>query len=163
MIWELWKGRCVVRYDAKKIQAGDIIRSIKLNICFSLNKTTFSSAPTPVDQQILQNYGFAPHFSYKQLKLVHWIPPIENFCLNVDGASKGNPGNCGGGGCIRDTVMFVLPLLISTCLIAKTRALSDGLRLDFTFLLSTQILYPLLTHSDIASVSLGMLTGSGEL
>ncbi|MQM14326.1 hypothetical protein Taro_047256, partial [Colocasia esculenta] len=26
----------------------------------------------------------------------------EGFLLNVDGASKGNPGTCGGGGCIRD-------------------------------------------------------------
>ncbi|MQM08171.1 hypothetical protein Taro_041025 [Colocasia esculenta] len=35
--------------------------------------------------------------------LVKWTPPQVDFCLNVDGASKGNSGYCGGGGCIRDS------------------------------------------------------------
>ncbi|MQM08684.1 hypothetical protein Taro_041541, partial [Colocasia esculenta] len=29
------------------------------------------------------------------VKLVRWIPPIADFCLNVDGACKGNPGETG--------------------------------------------------------------------
>ncbi|MQL87006.1 hypothetical protein Taro_019548, partial [Colocasia esculenta] len=31
-----------------------------------------------------------PMVSAKQIKLICWIPPIENYCLNVDEASKGN-------------------------------------------------------------------------
>ncbi|MQL76753.1 hypothetical protein Taro_009155 [Colocasia esculenta] len=39
--------------------------------------------------------------------------PDVSYCLNVDEVSNGNPGNCGGGGCIRDTNgISLLPLLI---------------------------------------------------
>ncbi|MQM13970.1 hypothetical protein Taro_046897 [Colocasia esculenta] len=72
--------------------------------------------------------------SPKPVKLVHWIAPIAGFCLNVDGASKGNLGFCGGGGCIRDRYGKVLAAFCSyygegDSAIAETRALCDGLRL----------------------------------
>ncbi|MQM19084.1 hypothetical protein Taro_052086 [Colocasia esculenta] len=54
-------------------------------------------------KEVLHEFGYAPQCSTKVLKLVRWIPPIRNFSLNVDGACKGNPGVCGGGGCIRDS------------------------------------------------------------
>ncbi|MQM11632.1 hypothetical protein Taro_044544 [Colocasia esculenta] len=58
--------------------------------------------------QVLLSYGFTYQTLANQTKLVRWIPPVVDFCLNVDGASKGNPGNS---------------------LIAEARALCDGLRL----------------------------------
>ncbi|MQL83932.1 hypothetical protein Taro_016440 [Colocasia esculenta] len=59
---------------------------------------------------------------------------IHDFSLNVDGASKGNPGVCGGGGCIRDThgsvrVAFAHFYGYGNNMIAEVRALCDGLRL----------------------------------
>ncbi|MQM12695.1 hypothetical protein Taro_045615 [Colocasia esculenta] len=68
------------------------------------------------------------------MKLVRWIPPLVDFCLNVDGASKGNLGICGGGGCIRDKHGKLLLAFsnfygVGNSIIAETRALCDGLRL----------------------------------
>ncbi|MQL78237.1 hypothetical protein Taro_010679 [Colocasia esculenta] len=69
-----------------------------------------------------------------RMKLVRWIPPLVDFCLNVDGASKGNPGLCGGGGCIRDkhgTILLAFANFygIGSSIIAETRALCNGLRM----------------------------------
>ncbi|MQM01261.1 hypothetical protein Taro_034013 [Colocasia esculenta] len=89
-------------------------------------------------QNMELTFGFSPQLSPKRLKLVRWIPPITGLCLNVDGASKGNPGLCGGGRrCIRDEhgsvrVAFAHFYNDGTSMIAETRALCDGLRLaDF--------------------------------
>ncbi|MQL85627.1 hypothetical protein Taro_018150 [Colocasia esculenta] len=63
------------------------------------------------------------------------IPPLVDFCLNVDGASKGNPGICGGGGCICDKhgkllLAFANFYGVGKNIIAETRAcMCDGLRL----------------------------------
>ncbi|MQM23530.1 hypothetical protein Taro_056595, partial [Colocasia esculenta] len=82
--------------------------------------------------------------SSKVLKLVRWIPPLSNFSLNVDGTCKGNPGVCGGGGCIRDShgnvhVAFSHFCGDGTSMIAEVRALYDGLKLaaSIGFQLST--------------------------
>ncbi|MQM00774.1 hypothetical protein Taro_033515 [Colocasia esculenta] len=71
---------------------------------------------------------------WKRMKLVRWIPPLVYFCLNVDGASKGNPSICGGGGCIRDKhgkllLAFANFYGVGNSIISETRALCDGLRL----------------------------------
>ncbi|MQM04634.1 hypothetical protein Taro_037434 [Colocasia esculenta] len=52
----------------------------------------------------------------------------------MDGACKGNPGPCGGGGCLRDSngdvhLSFVYFYGHGNSVIAKVRALCDGLRL----------------------------------
>ncbi|MQL90031.1 hypothetical protein Taro_022610 [Colocasia esculenta] len=57
-----------------------------------------------------------------------------DFSLNVDGACKGNPGDCGGGGCIRDkhgTVVMAFSHFYGygSSMLAEARALCDGLRL----------------------------------
>ncbi|MQL94423.1 hypothetical protein Taro_027075 [Colocasia esculenta] len=71
------------------------------------------------------------------IKLVRWMPPINGYCLNVDGACKGNPGDYGGGGCIRDrggSVLVAFAHFYGTgnSMVAESRAMCDGLRLaDF--------------------------------
>ncbi|MQM00011.1 hypothetical protein Taro_032743 [Colocasia esculenta] len=89
-------------------------------------------APSPSEMQALHSFGFVPQCSSKMLKLVRWIPPLHDFSLNVDGACKGNPGDCGGGGCIRDSqgnvhLAFAHFYGVGTSMLAETRALSDGL------------------------------------
>ncbi|MQM05498.1 hypothetical protein Taro_038315 [Colocasia esculenta] len=49
----------------------------------------------------------------------------EGLTLHVDGSSKGNPGLCGGGGCIRDCY----GTFKGNSLIVEIRALYDGLRI----------------------------------
>ncbi|MQM21553.1 hypothetical protein Taro_054595 [Colocasia esculenta] len=91
-------------------------------------------APSTDEWQALHSFGFAPQCSSKMLKLVRWIPPLHDFSLNVDGACKGNPSDCGGGGCIRDSqgnvhLAFAHFYGVGTRMLAEIRALSDGLRL----------------------------------
>ncbi|MQM05964.1 hypothetical protein Taro_038782 [Colocasia esculenta] len=52
--------------------------------------------------------------------LVKWVPPSSDYSLNVDGASKGNPGISGGGGCVRDSRGNLL------CAFAFSYAISVG-------------------------------------
>ncbi|MQM13465.1 hypothetical protein Taro_046390 [Colocasia esculenta] len=129
-----YNGRCGARFESKKLAAGTVINNIKSMVAHSLANHQFKVAPSPEELQLLQWYGFSLKFSSKQLKLIQWIPPILHYCLNVDGASKGNPGDCGGGGCIRDRKGFVLVAFAhfygpGNSMIAEIRALSDGLRL----------------------------------
>lgn len=61
------------------------------------------------------------------------MPPPQNFKLNVDGASKGNPGLAGGGGLIRDhhgSLVLAYSHFYGPChsLVAEARAMLDGLR-----------------------------------
>ncbi|MQL79689.1 hypothetical protein Taro_012139 [Colocasia esculenta] len=83
---------------------------------------------------VLQKSGFKPTVKLKAPMLVRWIPPSYGFCLNVDGACKGNPGPCGGGGCYRDSnrdvhLSFAYFYGQGNSVIAEVRALCDGLRL----------------------------------
>ncbi|XP_077251044.1 uncharacterized protein LOC143890293 [Tasmannia lanceolata] len=66
-----------------------------------------------------------------------WIlwkrPPKGTLKLNIDGASKGNPGEAGGGGVIRNeksTVILAFSLYYEkgSNMVAETRALLNGLR-----------------------------------
>ncbi|MQM21063.1 hypothetical protein Taro_054094 [Colocasia esculenta] len=66
--------------------------------CPQANRRPISKAHA----QILLSYNVKPNVKLKQPILVHWCPPSTHFCLNVDGASRGSSGPCGGGGSIRD-------------------------------------------------------------
>ncbi|MQM23056.1 hypothetical protein Taro_056117, partial [Colocasia esculenta] len=75
-----------------------------------------------------------PTVKLKTPKLVRWIPPSYGYCLNVDGACKGNLDPCGGGGCLRDSngdvhLSFAYFYGQGNNVIAEVRALCDGLRL----------------------------------
>ncbi|MQL81000.1 hypothetical protein Taro_013466 [Colocasia esculenta] len=103
-------------------------------VAHSLSMLQFKVDLNPKDLHILMWFGYLPRYSTKMLKLVRWIPPICDFSLNVDGACKGNPGECGGGGCIRDSqgnvhMAFSHFYGVGTSMIAEVRALYDGLRL----------------------------------
>ncbi|MQL95219.1 hypothetical protein Taro_027882 [Colocasia esculenta] len=83
----------------------------------------------PVDSRI-SDQG-VPMVSFK---LIRWILPSKGLVLNVDGASKGNPGACGGGGCVRDcngNLLFAFAHYygFGSSLVAESRSLCDGLRL----------------------------------
>ncbi|MQM10908.1 hypothetical protein Taro_043806 [Colocasia esculenta] len=78
--------------------------------------------------------------------LVGWIPLVNNYSINVDGACKGNPGACGGGGCFKDingdfVFGFAYYYRTGNSLIAKTRAIHDGLRLSMERHLNVSVPY----------------------
>ncbi|MQL99123.1 hypothetical protein Taro_031842 [Colocasia esculenta] len=131
---QIWRCRCAARFDHKNNRPADIIHTIKFNVGFAHGKMVFKTETAWSASQVLLSYGFTYHTLAKQTKLVRWIPPVVDFCLNVDGASKGNPGLCGGGGCIRDKHGNVLLAFSNyygagNSLIAEARALCDGLQL----------------------------------
>ncbi|MQM13678.1 hypothetical protein Taro_046604 [Colocasia esculenta] len=143
---ELWKYRCAVRFDQQQRRPADIIRSINLHIGLALGKMMFKTDHSLATYQILHSYGFTYHIAAKRMKLVCWIPPLVDFCLNVDGASKGNPGFCGGGGCIRDkrgTILLAFANFygVGNNIIAETRALCDGLRLAHFLVVRLSAIY----------------------
>ncbi|MQM23308.1 hypothetical protein Taro_056372, partial [Colocasia esculenta] len=68
----------------------------------------FKEAATPQQLAAISELGFVVQPSIKLCKLVRWIPPLQGFLLNVDGASKGNPNPCGGGGIVRNAIGSVV-------------------------------------------------------
>ncbi|MQM21649.1 hypothetical protein Taro_054693 [Colocasia esculenta] len=96
--------------------------------------------------EVLMSYGFSANSSSKKLKLVRWIPPISHYYLNVDGETKGNPGECGGGGCIRDRKGEVVAAFshsygYGNSFIAEVRALCDGIRMVESLGIRISIIY----------------------
>ncbi|MQM08287.1 hypothetical protein Taro_041142 [Colocasia esculenta] len=134
MLWEIWKLRCAKHYDSKVKSLNSIISDIKFAINVAIQGTIFKKECTQQHLSILMHYGFKPMVKMKMPKLVRWTPPRFGFSLNVDGASKGNPGPCGGGGCIRDYkgniyLGFAFFYGQGNSLVAEVLALCDGLRL----------------------------------
>ncbi|MQL84395.1 hypothetical protein Taro_016896, partial [Colocasia esculenta] len=87
-----------------------------------------------------------PTVKLKTPKLVRWIPPSYGYCLNVDGACKGNLDLCGGGGCLRDSngdvhLSFAYFYGQGNSVIAEVCALCDGMRLAEHRGLSISVVY----------------------
>ncbi|MQL91571.1 hypothetical protein Taro_024185 [Colocasia esculenta] len=160
------------RFEDPILSPEAIISNVKNNIGHSFSKITFKVAPSIDEWKTLLSFGFAPQCSSKMLKLIRWIPPLHDFSLNVDGACKGNPGDCGGGGCIRDS-MGNVHLAFShfygtgTSMQAEIRALTDGLRLASVIGYKISIVYTdsqVIAHSikdDRVVVVLGIATDRG--
>lgn len=54
-----------------------------------------------------------------EARIIYWVkPPPGMLKLNVDGASKGNPGRSGGGGGLRDSQGNVINLHSTPSLVA---------------------------------------------
>ncbi|MQL74487.1 hypothetical protein Taro_006857 [Colocasia esculenta] len=93
-----------------------------------------SSSSGALKLQDIYSLGFSLNIKHVSFKLIRWIPPSKGLVLNVDGASKGNPGTCGGGGCVRDcngNLLFAFANFygFGSSLVAESRSLCDGLRL----------------------------------
>ncbi|MQL84227.1 hypothetical protein Taro_016727 [Colocasia esculenta] len=134
LLWEIWKHRCAKRFDSSSKSVGKIIADIRYAIHVALQGVTFKHECAANSLAILQTFGFKPKVKLKAPKIVRWIPPQHGVCLNVDGACKGNPGPCGGGGCMRNSagdilLGFAFYYGYGDSLLAEVRALADGLRL----------------------------------
>lgn len=127
--------RCLKLFEGVHISPSNIVHSIYSYICAALEKVIFHQLPSQQHHHEISDHGFNFRFSQTTVKLVRWIPPIQGLVLNVDGACKGNPGFCGGGGCVRDSGgNFILGFAHfyghGDSLVAETHAICDGVRLD---------------------------------
>ncbi|MQL70130.1 hypothetical protein Taro_002430 [Colocasia esculenta] len=138
--------RYLARFESKRPSAATIISKIKFMISSSIADMIFKVAPSPEELQVLQYYGFNPVASSKILKFVRWITPLSGFCLNVDRACKGNPGVCGGGGCIQNkkgelTMGFSHFYGYGNSMVAEIRALCDGIRMAESLGFQLSVIY----------------------
>ena len=120
-----------------------IERSISEVTNSSLKKSKFNPVVTYWDSQIIQRWKhlFIPDgwkigtssTSSLSRKQIGWRPPDEGYWkLNFDGASRGNPGPSGFGGCIKNldrvvVAIIVSPLPINTNNMAEAQVLLAGL------------------------------------
>ncbi|MQM17706.1 hypothetical protein Taro_050682 [Colocasia esculenta] len=96
----------------------------------ALDNLVFKDSATAQQMEMIKDFGFSYLPRVKMVKMVRWIPPLHGPLLNVDGASKGNPGPCGGGGIVRSTAGTVLFAFshfygAGTSLLAECRAMCD--------------------------------------
>ncbi|MQL68439.1 hypothetical protein Taro_000722 [Colocasia esculenta] len=150
---------------------------------FNLPKQVFTAAKAAIDNNtrwilengksplrlLLQDPSSAPHVSVHEALCdpshhnqdeACSLDSSSGLCLNVDGASKGNPGPSGGGGSIRNSngdilLAFAFHYGFSNSLQAEVRALHDGLKLaeEFGFHIS-------MTFSDSATLVTSLSTKS---
>ncbi|MQM16125.1 hypothetical protein Taro_049079 [Colocasia esculenta] len=98
VIWEIWRGHCLLRFEGKRGSVHSIVHNIRFMVSASLDSVTFKH-PLPDRGLVdLSSFGFSLIVKARLFKIVRWIPPDSGLVLNVDGASKGNPGLCEGGG-----------------------------------------------------------------
>ncbi|MQM17439.1 hypothetical protein Taro_050411 [Colocasia esculenta] len=95
---------------------------------------TFKCSSTPQQLDDIRHLGFLVNVPPKMTKFVRWIPPLHGLMLNIDGASKGNPRPCGGGGIFRDSngnvsMAYSHYYGAGSSIFAEVRAMHDGVLL----------------------------------
>ncbi|MQM16291.1 hypothetical protein Taro_049247 [Colocasia esculenta] len=134
ILWEIWRSRRSLRFEGKKLSFDRKTHNIRYMLSLSLEAATFKVSSPDQKLQDIYSLGFSPNIKQVSFKLIRWIPPSKGLVLNVDGASKGNPGACGGGGCVRDcngNLLFAFAhyYRFGSNLVVESRSLCDGLRL----------------------------------
>lgn len=123
-----------MKYEGKDTTVGIIQQRVLQQVVSTMKTTRFVKSPSTNEKSILDQFHIDVAINVKQIKIIRWLCPKVGFSLNVDGAAKGNPGHCGGGGCLRGSNGelvhgFSYYYGIGTSLMAETRALLDGLRM----------------------------------
>ncbi|MQM04161.1 hypothetical protein Taro_036955 [Colocasia esculenta] len=134
IIWEIWKIRCKMKFDQVACSSIKLRQNIHNLVNITLDKLVFKSSATAHQLHLIREFGFSAQFPVKVVKLVRWNPPLHGLLLNVDGASKGNPGPCGGGGIIRDSTATMRLAFshfygVGSSLLAEVRAMCDGVQM----------------------------------
>ena len=137
MLWEIWKGRNSSRFGGNTMNAIEIMRHVTQWL-----RSTHSLVPIAAKRlssvcEALRVWGI--HTTLTTIRtsvhFVMWAPPqLGHLKLNVDGASRGNPGQAGGGGLLRDhrgRIIFAFSLFydVQTNTAAEAMAIRDGLLL----------------------------------
>ncbi|MQL99615.1 hypothetical protein Taro_032342 [Colocasia esculenta] len=146
VIWEIWRARCRMRFDGERPSISRITQNIRYMINSSLNMQMFKNPSSERYLRDVHCFSINLKIKEKSFKLVRWILPDTGLVLNVDGASKGNPGISGGGGCIRDSsgnflFAFAHYYGFGSSLVAEVRALCDGLRMAAEYGFPLSLIY----------------------
>lgn len=144
--WEIWKVRCHCRYEGGKPY---IIRSVADILHTVRNSVQNIKFNTPVNSayiNALHAFNIKARFKQVAFKLVRWIPPLVDHCINSDGCFKPNSGLSGGGGCIRNVhgdiiLSFSFWYGLGDIIQAEGRAILDALRLALSLSIPISVIY----------------------
>lgn len=105
ILWELWKLRNEIRHEVSSFSMQTVIYRVlnwirELNLLIKPKKKVSFSGIISLQMLNVQ----MKTVKIKRPTLVQWKPPTGNLLkLNIDGASKGNPGRAGCGGVVRNS------------------------------------------------------------
>lgn len=104
ILWTSSIAKNKAKFDDKVMNASNIIESIRTQI-FGLHqsqKVILHKGKTPLNCINFFNLPFT--IKSCSIKLIVWVKPSNPWVkLNVDGASKGNPGEVGDGRILRNS------------------------------------------------------------
>ena len=135
VMWELWFFRNKTKFTQVKTNLGYLFVKLKIWVKDLCSLLYGKSCYNNYEKNFMSALGIK-YLTSKSLTclVICWSPPAMPYAkLNVDGASKGNPGHSGGGGVIRSSTGKILFAFhnyygINTSLFAETKALLDGLK-----------------------------------
>lgn len=134
LLWDIWKSRCTLKFEGVAFSGDNIKRKVIATISYAVDKMSFPSMISAEQRNILAKFWLFPKINVKRSIAVFCMLANFQLTLHVDGASKGNPGSSGGGGCIRDRhgnmiVGFAFNYGEGSSILAEARALHDRLSL----------------------------------
>ena len=118
--WYLWLARNEHRFEGTAASPYSIIQKVKQSWYEISTQFKPRTEDNLAKKRMLANAGIHHEGRVQvEARIIYWVkPPPGMLKLNVDGASKGNPGRSGGGGGLRDSQGNVINLHFTPSLVA---------------------------------------------
>ncbi|GAA0159743.1 hypothetical protein LIER_16451 [Lithospermum erythrorhizon] len=133
-LWAIWEGRHKNKNEDRVISKATILSRIFQQIKLLGDGGIFKPVNWRGDLHRVTSFGCNLRVESPSLpRVVKWTkPPDGHFKLNTDGASKGNPGESGCGGILKDKegsiiMAFGVYLGRETSIVAELKAIQEGL------------------------------------
>ena len=129
--WSIWKVRNSFIHEGRISTSNQVVASSWL-----LLQEVTSLNPPLVSRNVVVGLAWSNLLLRCRFKVpiaIHWFCPVSGLKLNVDGSSRGNPGQAGGGFVVRDSSGWVILAESkyfghATSLEAEALALLNGLQ-----------------------------------